>query len=348
LLLLGAALCASAQAPSQAPSKSQGPDRNAAVTTLTIFAGTARGLYRSRDWGTTFEAVVGRSPGDHLGATGGVSCILPLGPQVLMGADAGVYFSPDFGETWKQIAAKGPCGVLLGSRYPLADKTLFLGTPAGLLRSTLEVFEPDDTPRTFGATPLDGGVLRLDWPGPQLFAGTTQGLFVSLDSASTFGRVGASGPAPLPAGDVTALAVSAFYSADPALMAAVGTEGVFRTGDGGQKWSQAGLKGRRVNDLFWLGPFLYAATDTGVFRTEDLGYNWVALSDGLEGRAALRLLFPLAPTSGAEAFVGTDRGIYWTGDGGMHWRAIGGTLAGDAVRVLATFPQPDPVQKKRR
>ncbi len=332
------------------PAGGQAPVRDSSVvTTLTLFVGTNSGLFRSRDWGESFERVVGRSPGDRLDGLGGVGCIVPQGPPVLMGADSGVYFSPDFGETWKRIAESGPCQALLGSRYPLADRTLFLGTPAGLLRSSPEVFTPEDAPRAFTPTAVAGGsVARLEWPGPQLFAATAAGLFVSGDAGSSAEAVGRGPVSPLPEGEVTALAVSAFFAADPALVVAVGTRGVFRSGDGGRRWSAGGLAGRRVNDLVWLGPFLYAATDGGLFRTEDQGRNWVALNDGIKGRVATRLLFPLAPASGAEAFLGTDRGIYWTGDGGLNWRAQAPSLAGETIRVLATFPPPDPVQKKRR
>jgi photosystem II stability/assembly factor-like uncharacterized protein len=188
----------------------------------------------------------------------------------------------------------------------------------------------------------------VEWPGPQLFVATSAGLFVSSDAGTTATPVGRGAVAGLPEGEVTALAVSTFFAADPALVVAVATQGVFRSGDGGTRWSAAGLTGRRVNDLVWLGPFLYAATDGGLFRTEDLGRSWVALNEGIEGRTATRLLFPLAPASGAEAFLGTDSGVYWTGDGGLRWRSLGRGLAGQAIHVLATFPPPDPVQKKRR
>lgn len=343
-LLAALLLLAPPPAPAQVPARD-----TSVVTTLTLFAGTTRGLFRSRDWGESFELVVGRSPGDPLDRLGPVGCILPQGPPVLVGADSGVYYSPDFGETWKRLAESGPCQTLLGSRYPLADRTLFLGTPAGLLRSSPEIFTPEEAPRVFAPTAVAAGrVARVEWPGPQLFVATSLGLFVSSDAGATAAPVGRDAVAALPEGEVTALAVSAFFAADPALVVAVGTLGVFGSGDGGRRWSAAGLAGRRVNDLVWLGPFLYAATDRGLFRTEDLGRNWVALDAGIEGRAATRLLFPLAPASGAEAFLGTDRGIYWTGDGGLHWRSLAPNLAGETIRVLATFPPPDPVQKKRR
>jgi photosystem II stability/assembly factor-like uncharacterized protein len=343
----GAALVAAAAL--AAPASGQAPPRDAsAVTNLTIFAGTARGLFRSRNWGASFERVLGLDGGVSLDRVGAVSCLLPIGPQVLLGAETGVYFSPDFGETWTRVAETGSCTALLGSRYPLADRTLFLGTPAGLLRSTLDGYAPEAAPRAFAPTPIQGGVAGIEWPGPQLVVATSGGLFVSPDAASTADRVGTDPAAPLPPGEVTALVVSAFFSADPAMVVAVGSEGVFRTPDGGRRWSHAGLRGRRVHQLTWLGPFLYAATDAGLFRTEDLGSSWTPLVEGAKGRAARRLLFPLAPASGAEAFLATDRGIYWSGDGGLNWRALQGLLAEEPILSLATFPPPDPVRKKER
>lgn len=330
------------------PSSAQTPSREAsAITSLTIFAGTAQGLYRSRDWGTSFERVLGRGAGASLDRVGAVRCLLPVGPQVVLGADSGVYYSADFGETWKRVSESGPCTALLGSRYPLADRTLFLGTPDGLLRSPLEIYAPEDAARTFMPTPVKAGrVTRIEWPGPQLFVATSGGLFISSDALVTAARVGTDPAAPLPDGEVTALVVSAFFAIDPALVVAVGAEGLFRSADGGRRWSQAGLHGRRVYDLVWLGPFLYASTDAGLFRTEDLGRNWTPLAEGLKDREARRLLFPLAPASGAEAFLGTDRGIYWTGDGGLNWRALGGLLADREILALATFPAADPVRKR--
>ena len=330
------------------PAVAQGPPREASVvTSLTIFAGTARGLFRSRDWGTSFQRVLGGGMDAPLERMGAVGCLLPVGPQVIVGAETGVYHSSDFGETWKRVSDAGACTALLGSRYPLADRMLFLGTPGGLLRSALDPYAPEDAPRTFAAIPIAAGrVARIEWPGPLLFVATAEGLFVSPDSGASAARVETDPKASLPAGAVTALVVSAFFAADPSMVVAVGTEGVFRSADGGRRWSHAGLRGRRVHELTWFGPFLYAATDAGLFRTEDLGNNWTALGEGLAGREARRLLFPLAPASGAEAFLGTDRGIYWTGDGGHNWRPLPGLLADEPILALATFPAPDPVRKK--
>lgn len=319
---------------------------DAGVSSLTLFAGTASGLWRSPDWGTTWLRVLGRGAGASLDKVGPVRCIVPLGPQVYIVADTGVFISFDFGETWKRVAEGAQCNAFLTSRYPQADTTLFLATPSGLLRSRADLLlKPEDTPRSFEATSLSGmQVSRLDWPGPALIAGTAKGVFVSLNSGDTFAPAGEG----LPPGDVRALAASAYFAVDPALFVAVGREGVFRSADGGRHWSPAGLTGRRVNDLVWIGPILYAATDEGPFRTDDLGKTWSELRQGVAGRSALRLLFPLLPASGAEAFLGTDRGVFWTGDGGLNWRPTGDLLQKEEILALATFPAPDKTTRAKR
>lgn len=311
----------------------------ATVSSLTLFAGTASGLWRSGDWGTTWEKVRGRSPGASLDAVGAVTCLVPLGPQVYLGADSGLYLSLDFGETWRQVSQEPGCAVLLPSRFPLADATLFLATERGLLRSSPDAFaRAEDADRVFTPTALSGpAVLDLAWPGPALIAATSAGVAISEDAGQHFKTPAGA----LPEGPVTALAASSYYASDPALLVGVGSAGVYRSSDGGAHWLAAGLAGREIHDLYWLGPLVYAATDGGVFRSDDLGVTWTPLNEGLKGRRALKLLFPLAPEAGTEAFLATDQGLYWTGDGGLRWTPSGEKLRGETILSLGTFPAPD-------
>ena len=315
-----------------APGSAQAPPaREAIVTSLTLFAGTTDGLRRSRNWGNSWEAVQGNGLED----IGAVRAIAPIAPRVYVGGDGGLYVSEDYGEKWKRVYSDQPVLEIVPSRYPLADLTVFIATPQGLLVS-------DDGARTFRPKPLlDGPVHRVLWPGPDLVLATGAGVRISKDSGASFlpSREG------LPEGRIPAIAVSAFYSKDPALFVSVAGRGVFRSADGAQTWTAAGLDGRMVNDLYWFGPILYAATESGFLQSDDQGRTWVARSEGLGGRNATRILFPLAPVSGAEAFLGTDRGVFWTGDGGLRWRATG--LEAQTILSLATFPPPDPPRKKK-
>jgi photosystem II stability/assembly factor-like uncharacterized protein len=299
------------------------------VTSLTLFAGSPSGLWRSRDWGGTWE----------LARAGAVHTILPLGPRVYAGGEAGVLVSEDFGQSWADFALETAVLGILPSRYPQSDPTVFAGTASGLLKS-------DDGGKTFRPTPLAGtAVHRMEWPGPALVLATGRGVVFSTDAGATFTGPGEG----LPGDGARALALSSFFAVDPVLFTGIGSQGVFRSNDGGRTWAASGLADHTVNDLVWLGPILYAATDQGLFRSEDAGKTWSALGAGLAGRAALRLMFPLAPQSGAEIFLGTDQGVFRTADGGLNWIKAG--LAAERILSLATFPPPAPIlntgRKKR-
>jgi photosystem II stability/assembly factor-like uncharacterized protein len=329
LLAALVASTAAAQAPSPAP-----PLAPAFVTSLSLFAGTGEGLWRSLDWGRTWELVRGKSSGVPLEKLGAARAILPLGPQVFVAGAGGFFMSSDFGETWQQRGPVIDASALLISRYPQSDPTVFLGTATGLQKSV-------DAGQTYRPTGLgETPVYRLEWPGPALVAATGDGVRISLDGGATFS--GSSLPAE--GGAVRALALSSFFAVDPVLFAAAASGGVFRSGDGALTWTPAGLSGENVFDLVWLGPFLYAAGERGFYRSEDAGKSWKRLSDS-PGRPS-RLLFPLAPAAGLEAFLATDRGVFRTGDAGEHWQPAG--LVGKEVFLVATFPQPEPMTRGRK
>ena len=304
------------------------------VTTLTLFAGTAEGLWRSTNWGGSWERVQGRISGVRLDGLGAARAIVPIGRQVWVGGDGGLFESSDFGETWAPVALRPGIRALLLSRWPQADPTVFVGTAEGLFRSR-------DAGRTFGPTALVGAAVdRLEWPGPELVAAGDRGLLITRDEGGRFDGPGAG----LPEGGVRAMALSSYFAVDPVLFAAPTGGGVFRSSDGGSTWTSVGLAGEKVFDLVWLGPFLYAAGERGFHRSQDAGGSWSRLAES-PGRPA-RLMFPLAPAAGVEAFLATDRGIFRTPDAGEHWYPAG--LAGQDVLTIATFPPPDPASAKKK
>ena len=300
------------------------PDANPIATTLALFAGTSAGLRLSRDWGATWDP---RDPAmaDGLQSVGAVRAIVPLGPTIYLGGDGGLYVSDDFGRTWEKLGVLGSVQCILLSRYFDAEPIVLVGTQEGLLRS-------ENAGRTFHATGLRGTpVTRLEWPGPALVAATGRGVLVSTDGGTTFAAAGEG----LPEGEVGAMAVSSFYPIDPVLFVGVGN-GVFRSGDGGRTWKKAGLSDQAVTDLAWMGPFLYACTNGGLYITQDMGATWQRLTDGLTDVTPTRIFFPAAPDSSAEAFLATERGIFRTPDGGRHWLPTG--FKDEAALLVSAFP----------
>jgi len=165
------------------------------------------------------------------------------------------------------------------------------------------------------------------------------GLLVTRDEGEHFVGPGQG----LPDGPVRAMALSSYFSVDPVLFAAPASGGVYRSSDGGATWKASGLSAQVVGDLVWLGPFLYAAGEHGFYRSLDAGASWTRLAAS-PGRPS-RLMFPLAPAAGLEAFLATDRGLFRSVDAGEHWAPAG--FAGQPVLTIATFPPPEPTSGKK-
>jgi photosystem II stability/assembly factor-like uncharacterized protein len=328
---LAAALAATAVA--QVPESPPPPPPAATVTSLTLFAGTAEGLWRSLDWGGSWQLVKGKTAGMSLEKLGAARAIIPLGPQVFVAGTGGFFMSSDFGETWQRRGPEVEATGLLISRYPQSDPTVFMATAQGLQKSV-------DAGQTYKPTGLGAShVRRLEWPGPALVAATDGGVRISQDGGETF-----AGPGTGLEGSVRAIVLSSFFAIDPVIFAAPEEGGVVRSGDGGRTWTRAGLEGEKVGDLAWLGPFLYAAGESGFFRSEDAGRSWTRQSDS-PGRPS-RLIFPLAPAAGLEAFLSTSRGVFRTTDAGAHWQPAG--LTDKEVFLVATFPPPEPITKGKK
>lgn len=319
------------QTPAPRPSASLEP----VVTSLTIFAGTKETLWRTKDWGSTWERVSGLPSTAGLAPLSDVRAIHPSGPRVYAGGVGGVCTSDDFGVTWTRFAEGNTVLAILPSRYPQSDATVFLGTTRGLLKTL-------DGGKTFQATAIQGApVRRIEWPGPALVVATDGGVLVSPDAGETALPPGRGWP---DAGEVRGLVVSSYFQVDPVIFAGLEGRGVYRSSDGGKTWLSAGLPGRDVNDLAWLGPILYAATNAGLQRSEDLGETWVPLKEGPGGRVN-RLLFPLLPDSGAVVFAATDGGVFRSEDGGLNWRFSG--MKDEDVLSIATFAAAERITPSR-
>jgi len=302
-------------------------DAEPVVTTLTLFAGSASGLWVSSNWGGDWELESGAASGAALDGIGAVHHIFLTTTNVYIAADKGLFFSTDFGRSWAPTGYDSIALSVLPSRYPDADPTIFIATPGGLLKS-------QDGGHTFGPTPLqDQAVYRMEWPGPELVVATERGVSISADSAETFKPAGRG----LPEAPIHSMTLSSLWGLDPVILAG-GESGVYRSRDGGKNWHEAGLSGHTVNDLFWFGPLLYAATDQGLFRSLDAGDSWAPLGRGLDGVEPLRLMFPRYPESGTELFLATTAGIYRSMDGGARWQPSG--LLDERVLAIATFPPP--------
>ncbi len=139
-------------------------------------------------------------------------------------------------------------------------------------------------------------------------------------------------------GTVSTLAISA---ADPSVLYAGTSQGVFRSADAGENWWPAGLADQDVNVLVAdpdAPSVVYAGTDEdGIFRTADLGGTWTRASETLAGKKVTALV--MAPDSPETLYAGTDGdGILKTTDAGQTWTPVNNGLIFTEVTAIGICP----------
>ena len=295
----------------------------------TLLAGTARGLFLSRDGGDHWQAA--RTP---IAETMVLAlCFSPNyktdGIALAGTLEDGILYSDTRGEEWSYTGV----GLLDTTIYSLAIspglEMIFAGAETALYYSYNggRAWKQLDFPEE--ATPILSLALSPHFSQDRtLYVGTEmQGLYRSTDLGRSWHKLN------LPATCVNALALS---PADGTLFAATDT-GLYSSGDGGRSWNHLwdnhllSLAITDENTLF------AGSANEGVWLTAD-GVHWCSF---FTAPARPLLGMALSPCFDADqmAFLyGPQEGIWRTADGGRSWECLGERLPSLDIRSLAVSP----------
>lgn len=239
--------------------------------------------------------------------------------EVDVGTDRGLWKSTDQGQTWSRARI----------RAFAADVTALATAGSRVVAGTRGqgVHALDDAPDWAMVGRLDATVNRLGHqPATNLlFAATEDGLW-RYDPVGGYWHPAA----------FAGMAVSALAASGAELHVAIGDQ-VLTSADQGDTWIgvAASVNLGEVLDLAVpqaMPTIAYAATRTGVFRSDDSGVTWSALD--VPGRAPFWAVLPATP-DGRLVFVGGARGIVRSEDGGRCWQRV---LSSEAIGTLAVGP----------
>jgi photosystem II stability/assembly factor-like uncharacterized protein len=209
---------------------------------------------------------------------------------------------------------------------------LYLGTDDGLA-----VFEGQEEAWRPRYVRLQGQqVAAVAVSGKTLWAGTTSGLWRSLDGGGSWSRTNPEPHEP----HVRALDVDADSSdADSPEMVLVGTEpaAIWVSRDGGTAWAEAPDVARLRDEHGWSLPYspaagcirgfaiagerVYAAAEVGgVLRSDDAGATWRLLGGGVHADVHDLAGYKRDPDT---VYAATGGGRYRSRDGGQSWELIG-------------------------
>lgn len=307
----------------------------------TVYAATnSGGVWRSDDGGATW-----RLPGDGL-TRRDVEWVAvePGDPRavwagVKAGRGAAVWRSTDGGVTWEALAASYPGGRV----QPVGQPIAFSGAEAKtlLLPSTNLHYRSDDggkSWRDFRVPNQDAYVFAFHPSDPKIVyaggRGDSLNLARSNDGGKTWRQVG------IGLGK-TSLRALLLDPAEPSTLYAAGRNSgmLYKSTDAGDNFAPVALPVPGSKSLFDLamhprdGRILWAATEAGLFKTEDGGASWRESDRGLGRYLATAIAFdPRDPT---HLVVGTGgTGIFDSRDSGASWTpAREGIAAGWAEKL---------------
>ena len=176
-----------------------------------------------------------------------------------------------------------------------------------------------------------------------LYAGTSAGVFKSIDSGATWAAANTG----LPPYYRTVYAI-AINPATPSTLYAGTGYGVFRSTDSGSTWTAAS-KGPTNPVVFALAvnpaapATIYAGTPDGdVFKSTDSGDTWIVVNTGLtRGDVHALSIDPMTPSTLYAALWATimgDSGVYKSTDSGGTWAEARTGLTNDDVNALVINP----------
>lgn len=296
-------------------------DYEIAVTALdpntpqVLYSGTnGYGLFKSWDAGANWQR---SQKGLHAVKANAIQVSPENAQQLYAGLlFTGVEQSGDGGQTWSALGSglsnTNVLGVLIPPDHP---KVLFaLTESSGLYRCDLQGTCWQKISITFPLTVQEAfGPEHPFWQQP----------FLEFEEQPTD---------PLAVTATPALLALKFAPSNPQI-AYLGTSGagVYKSANGGNSWSQAGLAGTKIVSLAVdaANPNrVFAASDTRVWSSDNGGTNWV--DTGLSGLN----IYTLALNQAGSLFAGTSNGVYQRA--GAGWSPLG--LAGLPVTVLAAHP----------
>jgi photosystem II stability/assembly factor-like uncharacterized protein len=321
--------------------------------TAPAFLGGLVGVIRSSDGGQTWAAVVS-CPAN------GVACqrlastheldVDPRDAQIVYASsDRGLFKSVDGGRRWRPTGRGRPTSTL--AIDPANPRILWAGGSDGVSRSEDGGATWVSRKRGIGAASIEEIAIDPRNPSRLWAAGPgISGVYRTADAGARW-RLGDTG---LQENGVLSLALSAAPGQNLPVVWAGTFRGVFRSQDGGLRWTGAPALASlpvfalaahpRRSDTVWAGSSVSFRLETrsGIYKSVDGGATWSFSSRGLFGPPILALAFDPATPGVVWAAAGLA-GVLRSSDGGSTWtprnHGLGADFQAELVLDVAIDPR---------
>lgn len=308
----------------------------------TLFAGTAGGVFKSVNSGTTWTAVnSGLSGLDVRGMA--ISPAYASDMTLFAATSAGLFASSDAGGSWissgNGIAGLDLSSIAISPAFA-SDRTVYAGTNLGVYRST-----------DAGATwvPASTGLLNLTVKAVAvatdntLLAATAGGVFASNNGGVTWNQLGSA----LANVNIPSISLSPAFASDGTVYAGTDNGAIYRYDTGLGDWvsvtpvgSSQPVISLTVSSGYPTDRTVVAGTKNGVYITTNAGSSWTQRNVVNWGSRSFGAV-ALSPRYGVDRtiYVGSQGGgVQFSNDGGAFWFSKSSGLTAVQVRSIEFSP----------
>ena len=303
-----------------------------------IFIGTmSSGIYKSANSGNAWENMSNLLTNNRIRGRL-VQDIKQVEDSLYIGTDAGLFKSPDLGETWQLIFPSISgflTSVVIDHKNPATIYISFYLGGAGAF-SNNGIFKSEDYGETWKQ--INDGLVSLNVTGlvmsnhdpNKLYATTTDGIYKTTDGGES-GWIKISKN--LPQITFTCIRID---ENDPNVIYAGSFNGVFKSDDDGIHWKNItgdNFKSRFIfpNSICKSGNKLLVGTQIGFYMTDNDGKSWQEKNNGLENLC----IHSLCAKNESVFYLGTAEGFYKSSDGGSTWQRSCDGINGAGISSLA-------------
>jgi hypothetical protein len=290
-------------------------------------------------------------------------------------AGGGLSYTSDQGKTWTHISQPiddrdeedySPTTTnVQNTTWDIAfiDTTIWIASWGGGLRRS------DDMGKSWNVVTTDGekfdvknrlnhAAFSLLSENGNLWVGTAEGISKSTDNGETWERYTHQNQEVAISGNfVVALAYQEYnHTVWAATNTAIDTSeyrGLSKTSNGGHTWEVC-LENVFVHNISFDGARIYAASDDGMFFSDDDGVNWYLvppIKDVATGEEIFGNVFYCSATQviagGSRVWQGSSDGLAYTEDNGYNWRVIRSFVSTKIRTNPAVYAYPSPFSPSR-
>jgi photosystem II stability/assembly factor-like uncharacterized protein len=343
----------------------------------TIWLGTGKGLSKTEDAGKTWQTY---NEENGIGR-GGVSVIAIKDSLIWVAtafdtlileehepAGGGLSYSTDYGETWTHINQPFPRSdwtIINNVTYDIAiiDSTVWIASfGGGLLKSSdmgkTWVVRPPDNYNFNPDQYLNHRVFSLLAVGDTLWVGTAEGINVSYDAGKTWNTqfTHQNQEQPISGNFVVSLALQQIGDRQIIWAGTANAEDPdeFRatswTEDGGIAWKTA-LESKFAWNFTFDGEIVYAATDSGLWKSPDAGETWDVfpqiVDDVVREKFYTIEYYSVGVTPNKVLWVGSADGLAYSNDNGLNWNILRAFIKPGLEGEPRVYAYPNPFSSLR-